>query len=170
MFIRDPWTTTTGPVAGPVVAGLGALATSDQALLRQLHATALAIYQAQRDVLAADARGDMPYVSARLVDLQRMRDLFVDTAARFRANDPEALTAMDQVILSVGTWIQEAVDAAPGAIAALPNIFLDAVGKIGVKAGTTAIAISLPLIGLGLLVLWLVGRAERTRTYRKVVA
>lgn len=143
-----------------------ALALSDQALLRQLHGLALTIYQAQQDVLAAQARGDVAYVGARLQDLRRLRDLFADTARRFQANDPAVLGALDRFILGAGTWIEQSVDALPGAIAAIPNAILKALGDIANEAGKQATGAILPWLIGGSLVLVFLFYAEKSSTVR----
>jgi len=142
----------------------------DQILMRQLHAIALTIYQAQQDILAAQARGDTAYVRARLQDLQRMRGFFETTAAQLRGNDPLALSSVERFILAAGTWIDNSVRALPGAIAAIPNALISAIGDIGSHAGSSLLGAALPWLAVGALVLFAVTKAERTRTYRRYVA
>lgn len=151
---------------------------SEQALYRELHGLALALYQAHQDVLAAQARGDVPYMRARLQDAANLQRLFADTAAQFRATgqltDPDGLTAIDRIIVTAGNWIQASVAALPGAIAALPNAFVAALALILEKAGGAATKAVFPWIvllgGLGLVLFLGVRKAETTRTYRRYVA
>lgn len=155
--------------AGPLNALSGVTDGTDQVLLRQLHALALSLYQAQQDVRAAQGRGDVAYATKRLEDVQRLRDLFQQTAAQFRSNDPELLTAMDRFILATANWIDQSLGALPNAVAAIPNAVVDGIGKMGVKLGMTAFQVSIPLLALGGLALWFLLRAEKSRIVRRLV-
>jgi hypothetical protein len=176
MFIRDPWTTTTWQQSGnPVMlAGLGA-SESDSTLLTRLHALALSLYQAQQDVISAQGRGDTVYVQSRLQDVQRLRDLFNVTAQQFQGNDAEAIGAFGQFLSGVADFERQVGDwiAAGGigkALAFIPNQVIGAVGIIGQKAGAVALGISIPVLLLGAALLVFLGKAERTRTFRRYVA
>jgi hypothetical protein len=176
VYVRDMQTASMFPHGGLTFLGQsspGATAESDardQVLVRQLHAIALTIYQAQQDILAAQARGDTAYVQARLQDLQRMRTLFERTAAEYRGNEPLVLSGIEQFIASAGTWIDNSIKALPGAIAAVPNAILDALEKFLSRAGQDAFKALLPWLVVGAIVLFALKQAEKTRTYRKVVA
>ena len=166
MFVRDPWTTETWSQAGPVV--INALSgdpvpTTDQVQIRQLHALAMAIYQAQQDVKAAQARGDVAYVQARIQDVERLRDAFQVKAAQFQSGDADVLGAIAGFLAGVALWLLQP-------LAALPSGILDGVTRLGVKAGVSAVSVALPLVALAGLLLWVVSRAEKSRTYRKYVA
>lgn len=168
MFVHDPWSTETYQQAGPWNTLAGDPPTkTDPVLARQLHGLALAIYQAQQDILAAQARKDTGYVQARLVDLGNLRTLFAQTAAQLQANDPELLTAMDRFIVSAGGWIDQAVGALPGAIAAIPNALIDALQKILTKLEGSAIQLTLPLLALGGILIFFLLQAEKSSTVRK---
>jgi hypothetical protein len=82
----------------------------DQFLLQQMHALAIAIYQARQ-------RNDK-------VDTQALLNRFKLLADEFRSRGGD-LTPFDNFVNAVGTWIATSVDAIPQAIAALPV----AVGK-----------------------------------------
>lgn len=108
--------------------GLGETDTrSDTYLLTQMHALAIAIYQAKQ-------RGDKADVEALL---QRFNAL----ADEYRANGSD-MTATDNFILAVGNWIETSVDAIPAAIAALPT----AVGSGLIKAAIPFAALYLGFI------------------------
>lgn len=173
MFIRDPWTTTTVQQAGPVATLSGEPAVSDQVLLRQLHALAQSIYQAQQDIRAAQQRGDTSYAQARLVDLRRLRDLFQQKAAAFHSNDVELMGGIDRFILAAGTWIEQSMASLPGAIAAIPNAIVDGVGligrKVGEQGGSVLLGASVPVILVGGMLVWFLLQAERSRTVRRLV-
>jgi len=170
MFIRDPWSTETWQQAGPVNALSGVSDATDQVLLQRLHALALSLYQAQQDVRNAQARGDIGYAGKRLEDVQRLRDLFQQTAAQFQSNDADLLGAVDQFILAAGTWIEQSVGHLPDAVAAIPNAIVEGIGKMGAKLGTTALQVAVPFLVLGGLALWFLSYAEKSRTVRRLVA
>lgn len=89
--------------------GLGAVVTehSDTYLVQQMHALALAIYQARQ-------RNDKAAVTALLQRFQMLAD-------EYRSHGTNDLTATDNFILAVNNWIETSVDAIPSAIAALPT-------------------------------------------------
>jgi hypothetical protein len=120
-------------------------------------------------VITAQARGDVDYVQARIQDVQRLRNMFQQTAQQFRGNDPVSLTAIDRFILATGTWIEQAVKALPGAIAALPSAIVDGFGQATGQAGVSVLKAILPWVGIGVVVLWLVNRAEGTATGRRLL-
>jgi len=173
VFVRDPWTTLTVPQSGPVNTLSGEPAGNDQALLRQLHALALAIYQAQQDIRAAQGRGDASYARARLLDLQRLRDLFQQTAAQFHSNDMELMSGIDRFILAAGTWIEQSMASLPGTLAAIPNAVIDGVGligrKVGEQGGTILLGASVPILLVGGMLVWFLLQAEKSRTVRRLV-
>lgn len=184
MFIRNPWTTDTVQHAGPFNSvgrrGLGAVpGASDQALLRELHGLAMSIYQAQQDIIAAQQRGDAAYAVARTQDVTRLREIFTSTAEQFQGNDLDALSLFTQFADRVRDWEDGVKDwVANGGIsdvlAFIPTQLLDLLEKLGKKAAGTALDIGLPiiLVGAGLIALLIfgVGKAERTRTYKRYVA
>jgi hypothetical protein len=160
VFIRDPWSTETWQQRGPVV--INALSgdpvgTPDQVMLQQLHALAVAIYQAQQDAKAAQERGDIQYATNRIQEVARLRDQFQVLAHQFVGVD--ALGGVDAFILKTGTWVEQSMKALPGALAAIPSAF-----------GQATFMALLPWVGAGLLVLWFLGRAEKSRTFSKYVA
>ncbi len=150
-------------------------AESDAVLLRRLHGLALTLYQAQQDIQSAQLRGDLAYARSRLLDVERLRDLFNTTAQQFQGNDPEALGAFGVFlsgvagfILDVRTWIEGG-----GLVRAatfIPRTVLDAIGTVGQKAGWTGVGIALPVLALGGLALWFLFQAEKSRTVRRYVA
>lgn len=79
------------------------------ALLQQLHQIALQIN-------AAKAAGDTQQVTDLLAQFQQV-------ASDYRAaGDPaDQLTTFDQFVLDTGNWVQQSVNALPGAISALPS-------------------------------------------------
>lgn len=169
MIVRNPWTTEPFQSGGPWNS-LGAVpGATDRALLTELHALALSIYQATQDVLAAQVRGDFDYVQRRTQDVRRLRDIFQATSQQFTASDPYALGAIDRFILGTGTWIEQAVRALPGAIAALPIALVDGLGRVAGKAGWTVLGVSVPVILLALAAIYVVTQAEKTGTGRRLL-
>lgn len=176
MFIRDPFSTLTYQQAGnPVMLAGVSSGDSDQVLLQRLHGYALAIYQAQQDIQQAQGRKDAAYAQARLIDLGNLRDLFQTTATQFQGNDADAIGAFGQFMAGVADFINQVkawIDAGgiSSAVAFIPNTILDAIGKIGQKAGMTALGISLPLLALGGLLLFFIVQAEKSPTVRRASA
>lgn len=169
MIVRNPWTAAMFQSGGPWNT-LGAVpGATDRALLTELHALALTIYQATQDVLAAQARGDVVYVQRRIQDVERMRGIFQATSEQFAGNDSYALGAIDRFILGTGTWVAAALRALPGAIAALPIAIVQGVGKVAGVTGAVTFGALLPWVGAGLLVIWLVTKAEKTGTGRRLL-
>lgn len=160
-FIRDPWTAELLP--GPN-RWLGAVpGASEESLFRELYALAQAIKQAMNDCLTAALRGDTAYFNARKQDVANLRGIYLNTAAQYAATGGPVQTVGQEV----GAWLQKSV---PSAVAAIPNTLLEAIRQIGVKAGMVGFQLALPLVAVVLGGLWLVTRAERTRTYRRYVA
>lgn len=101
--------------------GLGEITQTDPAkLVRELHATAIAINQAK-------ARNDVDGTRALLAH-------FRDVAAQYKAlgaqADAKEFGFADSIILSTGQWIEAALAALPEATAALPR----AIGEGLIKA------------------------------------
>jgi hypothetical protein len=159
-----------GRTAWLATTGLGDYA-ADEAewtrLWRRLHGLAQAIAQATGDVTRWSAQGMIPEARARVEDVRRLRDLFAATLDEMRPIQERLgagdLSGAERALLGVGTWIEQSVRALPGAIAALPKAVL-----AGVTEAVTPALLWIGLLGLGLILL--VGRAERTRTYRRFVA
>jgi hypothetical protein len=90
--------------------GLGATLTDDSArdtfLVQQMHALAIAIYQAKQ-------RGDRAGVENLLSRFKLLADEYTSRGA-----NP---SSTDQFILAVGNWVEKSIDAIPAAIAALPK-------------------------------------------------
>lgn len=80
---------------------------TDTYLVQQMHALALAIYQAKQ-------RNDKAAVLALLERFKALAD-------EYRSHGTQDLTATDNFILAVDNWVATAVDAIPNAIAALPT-------------------------------------------------
>lgn len=172
MIIRDPWNQETGPYYGGGLAGFPN--TDPRYWLEQLHALALSIYQAQQRAEAAKARGDTGTAMAEVQNVRNLRDTFVQVRQRFlevaEQVDPTGLGAVDRVVLATGQWIERFLTALPGAIAALPKAVLSAAGDIGASAGVQAFKVSLPLVATGVVLLWFLMRAEKSRTVRYALA
>lgn len=169
MFVRDPWDTETGQQAGPWTALGDVPPAEDQAALRTLHGLALAIYQAQQDVLAAQRRNDVAYVRQRVQDVARLRDLFRQKAAAFETADASLMGSLEGFMAGVATWVDQAIAAIPGAIQAIPNAVIEGVAGIGRKIATEGLKLSLPLFLLGGGLLFFLRQAERSRIVRRVV-
>lgn len=88
--------------------------TDPTALVRELHATALALAQAKARVQADPSA---PNIAAAQMLLQHFRDV----ANAYRATGAGDLTAYDKIILDTGNYLAAAVAALPAAIAALPT-------------------------------------------------
>lgn len=175
MFIRDAFTAAMVPQRLDQTLGAVAASTTDARFwYSQLHAVALAIYQAQRRAESAKAAGALDLARSEVENVTNLRRSFQDVNAKFHAamevQDPTAADAVDRIILATGTWVEGFMQALPGGLAAVPNAVLDAAGIIGMRAGVNALAISVPLVGLGLLALWLLARAEKSPTVRGAVA
>jgi hypothetical protein len=102
----------------------------DTFLVKQMHALAIAIYDAKQ-------RGDKAAVEALLAR-------FVALANEYRARGAGDMTGTDTFILKVGQWIEDSVTAIPSAISALPT----AVGEGLIRA---AVPFALLYVGF----LWL---------------
>jgi len=174
MFVRDAYTAEMVPGGASNLLAGDTSSSDPRFWYSQLHALALAIYQAQRRAEAAKASGALDLARAEVSNVVNLRRSFQDVNGKFQAamevNDPTAMTAVDNIVLKTGTWVERFMDALPGALAAIPNAVLDSAGIIGARAGMNALAISLPLVGLGVLALWFLSRAEKSATVRKVVA
>ena len=112
--------------------GFGAVedTSRDTYLVQQMHAIAIAIYQAKQ-------RGDKADAANLLVKFQQLAD-------EFRARGTSDMTPFDNFVLATGDWIQTSVDALPAAIAALPT---------GIGKGLIEAAIPFALLYVGFL--WL---------------
>ena len=91
-----------------VFSGLGETVTETDPtrLVRELHATAVAIYQAK-------TRGDVTGV-------QNLLAHFRAVAEAYRRTGASDLSQFDALILETGRWVEKALAAVPGAVAALP--------------------------------------------------
>ena len=92
--------------------GLGATADAtddarDAFLVRQMHALAIAIYDAKQ-------RGDKTTVAALLSRFEALAD-------EYRARGTADFSGTDRFILATGQWIEDTVTAIPSAISALPK-------------------------------------------------
>lgn len=92
-----------------VYPGLGEviIETDPTRLVRELHATAVALFQAKQ-------RGDVTGVRNLLEHFKAVADAYRKTGA-------SDLTTFDRLILSTGDWVEKAVAAVPGAVAAIPR-------------------------------------------------
>ena len=108
----------------------------DSFLVRAMHDVAVAIY-------AAKQRNDR-------AEVERLLEQFRVFADEYRARGATDLSAVDRFVLAVGNWIENAVDAIPAAIAALPT----AVGKGLIQA-------VIPFAALYLGFLWLTSQKRR---------
>lgn len=79
----------------------------DTFLVKQMHALAIAIYDARQ-------RGDKQTVALLL-------DRFKALADEYRARGAGDLSGTDRFILATGQWIEDSVTAIPSAISALPK-------------------------------------------------
>lgn len=113
--------------------GFGAIedTSRDTYLVRQMHAIAVAIYQAKQ-------RGDKADAANLLTQFQELAD-------EYRARGASDMTPFDNFVLATGQWISDSVDAIPSALAALPT---------AVGSGLIQAAIPFALLYVGYL--WLV--------------
>lgn len=148
-FIRSPYSGLSPFHVGPSF-GLGS--TTDQDLLKQLHALAVSIYAAQQEAVQLSRSGQPELARKRVLDVSALRDQFQAVAEAFRKNDPSGtqLSWIESGLLSLGTWIEQSLAALPGAIAALPK----AIGE-GLAMG------AVPWVLLGLGALYFLGRARK---------
>lgn len=100
----------------------------DTFLVQQMHALAIAIYQAKQ-------RNDRIGVENLLAAFQQLAD-------EYRARGATDMTSFDNFVLSVGNWVETSVDKIPQAIAALPK---------AVGAGLIQAAIPFIVLYLGFL-------------------
>jgi hypothetical protein len=136
--------------------------------MKQLHGIALSINSLITAANDAKKRGDTVAAQQAATSVQTMQGYFQQTADAFRANDPSLnLSAADQFILGVGQWVADFVKALPGAIAALPVALTQGLAKIAEQAGESTFGAILPWVGVGLVVLWFIGRAEKSPTVRR---
>lgn len=170
MIVRDSWT---GEMNGAGFnVGLGAVqySTDPRYWLQQLHALAISLYQAQQRAMDALNRGDSAQAYAELGTVKRLRSAFADVRDKFlaaaEAVDPTALAATDRVLLASGEWVSKFMSALPGALAAPFKAVVDATGQIGTAAGGAIFKMSLPLVATGLLLVFFLMQAEKTRTVR----
>ena len=157
---RSPWTTETGPYYG--AAGLGQVTTDPQALYRELHATAIALNQAgQRLEVATTAEAKQ----AEMANVVNLREHFQQIRARFlsasAAQDPDAVTKTDRVILAAG----DVLAAVPDAIKTLLNTTADVIAYTGAKTIQALLPFGLLVIGVVYLLLF----AEKSRIVRRFV-
>lgn len=142
----------------------------EQAKWKQLHAIALSIYQAQQRANKNLADGNVTQAQREAQVVLTLRGLFQRKAAEIRALVPGLdLSWVDRMTLATGEWVTAVLQALPGALAAIPNAFVDGLGRIAANAGNQAGKAILPW---GLIVVGLVGLLfffERTRTSRRFV-
>jgi len=148
-FIRNPYTGFAPFHVGPSF-GLGA---TDQELLQQLHALAVSIYAAQQAAIQLSQTGQAAAARTKVLEVSSLRDQFQAVATQFQGNDPTTkLSWIESGLLSVGTWIEQALAALPGAIAALPK----AIGE-GLLMG------AVPWVIGAVVAFWLMKQARRAR-------
>jgi hypothetical protein len=159
MMVRDPWTTQVGPYYGAT--GLGQVATDPQVLYRELHATALALNQAQQRLTAGNP--------AELVNIANLREHFQQIRTRFLAEsavrDPDAITKTDRVILAAGNVLA----AAPAATVAIVRPLADALADLLAYVGIKTIGALLPFGVLAVGIIYVLLFAEKSRIVRKAV-
>jgi len=148
MMVREPWDT------------LGQIATDPQVLYRELHATAIALNQAQQRLSAGN--------TAELVNIANLRDHFQQIRARFlsesTAQDPGAITRTDRVILAAGNVLA----AAPAATVAVVKPLADALADLLSYVGVKTIAGLLPFGVLAVGIIYLLLFAEKSRIVRRL--
>lgn len=173
-YLRNPWT---GLVQrGTFNTGLGAAAVSSDPRfwLGQLHAVALSLYQAQQRAMDAATAKNGTLALAELGTVKQLRAAFAQVRDKFLAAaevvDPTALAASDRILLASGTWVDNFLKVLPGALAAPFKVVVEATGQIGAAAGGQLFKVSLPVVATGLLVVFLLLQAERSRTVRAAVA
>lgn len=151
--------------------------------MRTLHSIALSINQLRNEAMAAAARGDTARVAEDLAGVEQMRSIFRTVSARFVSRGVEgsaaqyfnaALVSIDNVVTTLRRWVTEGIQAVPGAIAAIPNAVIDGLAnvldKLIARTGQSALKLSVPIVLLVLGAVFLVSKAESTRTYRRYVA
>ena len=129
------------PFQGTVHSGTLGDAAADAegaALLKQLHAVAVNIYNAR-------TRGDVGEVA-------RLRDQFAAIAEQIRKLGDQDMTAIDRFVLAVGNYVSGVVDAIPSAMAALPT---------AIAKGTIQAAVPWVLGGVALL--WIIHETPGAR-------
>ena len=142
----------------------------EQAKWRQLHALALSIYQAQQRANQHLASGNLAQAQREASVVLTLRTLFAVKAREIQALVPGMdLSWLDRMVVATGEWVAAVLQALPGALAAIPNAFLDGAALIALRAGenTAKAAVPWALIVVGLVGLLLL--IEKTRTSRRFV-
>lgn len=132
---------------------------------RQLHQLAVAIYQKQQiingylDTIGdADAVVDWNALTGAANAMLQLKQQFTSLRSRIDQNTraQNQLGMLDRVILSVGTYAEQVLNALARALAAIPNAFIRAMGEIAKEGGRTmteaAVSWLIP-IAIGLVVL-----------------
>jgi len=171
VYVRSVISGVTLPVQRAGWGTLGAFATTEQELYRQVHGWAVAIQQNQVGAQQAAARGDVAGAQRIIAYVGKLREYFAEAVTRWRAAseaaDPVAMTAFDRLLVATGDWINQSLASLPGAIGAIPKAVIDGVLNVtGAAVGTTILYGGLAVLVL----LWLLQQAERSRTYRRYVA
>jgi hypothetical protein len=152
-----------------------ALATDSRVLYQQLHATAVAIYQAKERINAELAAGDYATAQAETDNLKNLRAIFADLANRFRAAGAREdfiaeygdawysgmLAQLDAYILATGEYLGEVARGLPGAILELPSRLLQ-------QTGWELVKIAVPVVLLGIVAIKLIAEAEKTTTGKRL--
>lgn len=154
---------------------------SGDADLTQLHALAVAIvnlrnyFNGQLSLVSnADGSPDLQGMTQAVQSIASLQGQFKTIAARRAATNPYALTGLDATVEAIGTWAQNALNALPSALAAVPDALVNALAQVVRNTGTSAVSAFSPLlIGaavVGAALIFGAKQAETTRTYRKYVA
>lgn len=130
------------------------ISTSDSALLKELHATAIGIKTAHDAAIAAAAAGNEPLALQYIESVTTLRQHFAEVAGAFQANDPTRLSTFDNFLLTVDAWVTNALRTLPGAIAAIPNAIYAGVAQATQTAGWATLGALVPWILVGGLVLY----------------
>lgn len=139
---------------------------AEQAKWKQLHALALATYQAQQRAIALRRAGNEGAAFGQVQTVQTLRGLMGTKVAEIQTMTQDDLSPFDRIVLQVGDWVVAFLQALPATVAAIPNALVEGLGLIARKAGTEAGKALLP-VAIGAIAVLLL--AERSSTVRRLV-
>ena len=187
MFVRDVWTGNLLPggttwlsgLAGASDAIVSDMAGTGDPLFQQIktlsHMMApitLRVNAAISGVSNADATVDMNALASDITALQGMHVEFYNLVQQWQATNPYAadLKLATNYLAFLAEWARSVLAALPAAAVDVPNAVLDGLGNIVSHGGQVAFTSMLPWLAVGGAALYFLSYAEKSRTYRKVVA
>lgn len=188
MFVRDAWTGNLMPgnmtwlngVAGASESIVSDASVSSDPLFNQIRALShqmAPLQQSVNSIISSVSNADAPAVNmdllaSQVVTLAGLHAQFNQLVAQWKGQNPYAgdLQLATDYTAFLSAWARSVLDAIPGVIAAVPNAVVDGLGKIASNTGSVVFGALMPWLAVGGLVLFAVTQAEKTRTYRKVVA